>query len=202
MLLNHIPGLLFSPRNEWSLIRSRFDQTTPLAVLRDLLILSSVPGICSFFGAVYLGWSAAGVTPVRVSAESAVLMAFFSWLAIFAAVIIMGFFIHWMEKTYGCHRNYMDCICFSVYVSVPLCLTGIGGLYPSIPLTMLLILAGIGWSAWLLYLGTPLFMKIPEERGFLFASSIVCVALVMLVSMKVVTVFFWELGLGPEFIPD
>ncbi|WOG26472.1 Yip1 family protein [Endozoicomonas sp. 8E] len=202
MLLNHIPDLFFNPRHEWTQIRTRFDQTAPVAVLRDLPILSSLPGICSYFGAVYLGWSASGIAHVKVSSLSALIMALIAWVAIFLALVMMGFFTHWMEETYGSGRSYMDCICFAIYVSFPLCLTGIGGLYPPIPITMLLILTAIGWSIWLLYLGVPLFMKIPEERGFLYASSIVCAALVVLVFMKVVTVFFWEIGLGPEFIPD
>ena len=202
MLLNHIPGLLFNPGNEWSRIRSRSDTAGMKTLLRDLLILACVPGFCSYLGAVYFGWSAGGGKTVRISPESALWMAILSWLAIFSAVILMGVFIHWMEKTYGGRRSFADCICFSVYVSVPLCLTGVGGLYPSIPLTMMMILLGVGWSVWLLYLGTPLFMKVPRERGFVFASAIVCVALVVLVSMKVVTVLFWESGFGPEFIPD
>lgn len=202
MLLKHIPGLLFNPSREWPTIRSRADDATTFSTLMDLLILAAIPGICSFVGSVFFGWSLTGHDPVRVTMMSALVMALASWAAIAAGVVVMGLFVHWMEITYGSRRSYSDCICFAIYVSVPLCLTGLSGLYPSIPLSTLAVLLGIAWSAKLLYLGTPLFMHIPSERGFLFSSSIVCVALVMLVSMKVVTVFFWDLGFGPEFNPD
>ena len=202
MLLNHVWGLLTHPHEEWLDIRSRADSTKSRNGLADLFFLAMVPGICSFFGSVYFGWAPMLGEPVKISASSALIMSVMSWLAIMAGTVVMGLFIHWMERTYGSHRDYLDCICFAVYIATPLYLTGLSGLYPSIPLILLCILAGIGWSVYLLYLGTPLFMEIPNERGFLFATSIVCVALVMLVSMRVVTVLSWELGFGPEFIPD
>ncbi|AMO57380.1 Yip1 family protein [Endozoicomonas montiporae] len=202
MLLNHVWGLLTHPRDEWLDIRSRANSTESRSGLFDLFFLAMIPGISSFIGSVYFGWSATGLDPVKVSMDSAAIMSIASWLAMIAGTVFMGLFIHWMERTYGSHRNYLDCVCFAVYVATPLYLTGLSGLYPSIPLTMLAVLLGIGWSAYLLYLGTPLFMDIPKERGFLFATSIVCVALVLLVSMKVATVLLWDLGFGPEFIPD
>lgn len=44
------------------------------------------------------------------------------------------------------------------------------------------------------------FMHIPEERGFIYASSIVTAELVLLVSIITSSAILWSHGFGPEFI--
>ncbi|EAS65300.1 hypothetical protein VAS14_06253 [Photobacterium angustum S14] len=43
-------------------------------------------------------------------------------------------------------------------------------------------------------------MHIPEERGFIYASSIVTAELVLLVSIITSSAILWSHGFGPEFI--
>jgi hypothetical protein len=42
-------------------------------------------------------------------------------------------------------------------------------------------------------------MKIPETRGFLFASAVIGVSLVMLVCLLVATTLLWDWGAMPAF---
>lgn len=44
------------------------------------------------------------------------------------------------------------------------------------------------------------FMHIPEERGFIYASSIVTAGQALLVSIITSSVILWSHGFGPEFI--
>src|SRR5690554_4622883 len=70
-------------------------------------------------------------------------------------------------------------------------------------LTWLAMMAGtvaICYTTYLLYQGIPIFMGIPEEEGFLFASSILAVGLVVLVGMMATAVIFWGLGVGPVYL--
>ena len=63
---------------------------------------------------------------------------------------------------------------------------------------MVAVLA-VSWSLYLLYIGIPAVMHIPKEQGFLFASAIVAVCLVILIGMMGVTVVLWDMGLMPVF---
>ena len=60
-------------------------------------------------------------------------------------------------------------------------------------------LAAVSYSVYLLYLGIPIVMGIPEERGFLFASAVVAVGLVMAVIIMGATVMLWDMGYAPAF---
>jgi len=43
-------------------------------------------------------------------------------------------------------------------------------------------------------------MHIPEERGFLYASSVVTAGLIMLVVLMVTSAIIWTNGFGPEYM--
>lgn len=52
---------------------------------------------------------------------------------------------------------------------------------------------------YLLYISVPIVMRIPSERGFLFASAMVAVGLVGFAALLAVTVILWEMGAMPVF---
>jgi hypothetical protein len=50
-----------------------------------------------------------------------------------------------------------------------------------------------------MYLGIPIVMGIPEERGFLFSSAVLAIAMVMLICLMVGSVILWDIGAAPVF---
>ena len=53
---------------------------------------------------------------------------------------------------------------------------------------------------YLLYLGIPIVETVPQERGFLFASAVVAVCLVILIAIMGASVILWDMGAAPEYI--
>ena len=64
---------------------------------------------------------------------------------------------------------------------------------------MLIGVTAVCWSVDLMYFAIPLVMNIPEERGFLFSSAVMGVALVILICLMVGSVILWEFGAAPAF---
>ena len=52
---------------------------------------------------------------------------------------------------------------------------------------------------YLLYVGIPTVMNVPKERGFLFASAVVAVCLVILIAIMGASVILWDMGFAPEY---
>ncbi len=198
-MLHHVWGILSHPHEEWDRINGEI-RDQGYDYIWHILVLAAIPGIASFIGATQIGWSATGLDPVKLTALSAFIMSGLSYSAIVAAVIIMGMFAHWMTRTFGCTASYQRCIIFTAYVATPLYLCGLLALYPSIPLTIFGLLAGISYAVYLLFIGMPHVMGIPFERGFLFASALICAGLVLLVCIKVASAIFWQYGGGPVFL--
>ena len=61
-------------------------------------------------------------------------------------------------------------------------------------------LVGIAYAVYMLYTGVPIVMGIEEERGFIYASSLVTVGLCFMIALLGITVFAWSLGIAPAFI--
>ncbi len=85
------------------------------------------------------------------------------------------------------------------YTSTPLFMVGFAALFPELWFVMLVGLAGLTYSVYLLYVGVPILMHIPEERGFIYASSVVTTGLILLVCVMTATAILWSSGFGPAF---
>jgi hypothetical protein len=64
---------------------------------------------------------------------------------------------------------------------------------------MVIGLVGLAYSIYLLYSGTPILMHIPEEKGFIYASSVVTCGLVLLAILMASSIILWSMGMGPVY---
>ncbi|WP_156492702.1 Yip1 family protein, partial [Oleiphilus sp. HI0080] len=115
-------------------------------------------------------------------------------------IFIIGKFIDFFAATYGVDEQEHNGIILAAYTATPLFLMGIIAVYPVLWVNMLAGVVAVGWSVYLLYEGLPILMKIPEDRGFMFATSILTVGLCMLVGLFAISVIVWSIGIGPEFV--
>ncbi len=196
MMLNHVWGLFAHPQEEWLEIRSEA-RANRNRYLSHLLLLAAIPAICAYIGATKVGWQYVPGQTGLLTEQSAMAMACAAYLAMLGATFFIGFFVHWMAHTYGTTPSMRKCIIFAAYNATPMFVAGVLALYPSLMLTILGIAAAASYSVYLLYLGIPIMMGIPKERGFLFSTSVLAVGLVVLVSMLAGTVIVWGMGFGP-----
>ena len=198
-MINHVWGLFAHPDQQWQEIR-REDTSITGTYLGYVLLLAAIPAISAFIGTTQVGWSFAGRAPTLLTVESAIPLTILSYLAMLAGVAVMGAFTHWMARTYDANPTLSQCIMFSAYTATPLFIAGAAALYPHLWLAMAVGTAAICYTVYLLYVGLPTFMGIPEDEGFLFSSSVLAVGLVVLVAMMAATVILWGSGIGPVYI--
>ncbi len=200
MILSHFWGLLTEPDNEWISIRKNPPGLIQL-YLGQIIWLAALPAICTYIGTTMVGWSLPGSTNVvRLTPESALWMSILAWMAMICGVAVISWFIHWMSSNFNSDPTLTDCTAFTCYTAYPLFLIGICGLYPSLWLAIIAGTVAVSATAYLLYSGLHVFMKIPKEQGFIYASSVLCIGLVVLVSIMITTVIFWGMGVGPEYV--
>ena len=151
--------------------------------LTQISILAAIPAIALYVGVTQVGWSVAGEEPVRLAESSALGSALLFYFAMWAAVAFIAVCMHWMEKTYGGEVSLDECLVLTTVTATPLFLSGISFLLPVLWLNVAVAGAALAYSVYLLYSGTSRIMKIDEDRAFMFASSILTVALCTLVGM-------------------
>ena len=198
-MISHVAGLFTHPQQEWKEIRDTHETVTHL-YMAHVLFLALIPPVCMYFGTTRVGWRIGDGAPVMLTESSALIMSVLMYLALLVGIAVIGAFIDWMSRTYDSSPGLTRSIIFAAYTATPLFVAGLCALYPSVILFMLVGIAAIFHTVYLLYTGIPIFMGISDEEGFVYASSILTIGLVMLVALMAITVLIWSFGFGPEYI--
>jgi hypothetical protein len=198
MVLKHIWGLFFDPQKEWPLIRDE-RCSIGMCYVSNVIILAAIPPICAYIGSTSIGWKIGASEAVKLTSSSALQIAFAFYMALLAAVFIMGKAIHWMAQTFDVKPELAKCVVLASYIATPLFVSGIAALYPVLWIDMLIGLAAVAYTVYLLYTGIPTVMEIPKEQGFIFSTSILTVGMVGLVAVLAITVLLWSTGLAPTY---
>ena len=197
-MFNHALGLLFRPAAQWRKVAG-LSSGTLIAMLPYPCIMAALPAAAWYYGTTQVGWIVGDGEPVRLTRDSALPIHLLFYCAMVGAVALIGYSIHWMSATYGANSSLAKGIVIAGFTATPLFIAGAVGFYPILWLDLLLGVAAVCWAVYLLYLGIPIVMDIPEERGFLFASAVVAFCLVMLICIMGGSVILWEIGAAPAF---
>jgi hypothetical protein len=200
MLLHHIYGLFTHPREEWQDIEKERSDNKVL-YQGYVAVLALIPVVCGYIGTVKVGWTIGNDELVRLSPDSGLILCSLSYMALLVSIFILGKLIDWIGKTYGADidEKHPRGMSLASYAMTPLFLAGAVAIYPSITLNMLVVLAAMAYTVYLIYTGVPVLMHISAERGFLFASSIITMVLVTLVGVRVATVIIWVAFFPPVY---
>ena len=197
-MIHHVLGLFTHPEQEWKEIRGEEESISHM-YFTHVLILAAIPAISAYIGTSQVGWIIGNGDPVKLTTASALQMTVMTYIAMLIGIGAMGAFIHWMSRTYDSNPTITQCVVFAAYNATPLFIGGLAALYPNLWLSMLVGTAAICYTVYLLYVGIPVFMGIPEEEGFVYASSILAIGLVMLVTMMAMSVVLWGFGIVPGY---
>lgn len=198
MSLSHTIGLLTHPDREWEAIRNDSESIGKL-YFGHILFLALIPAVAGFYGTTQVGWQIGDGQIIRLTASSALQLCVLFYAAMLAGIYIIGRFIDFFAATYEVTSDKPRGVILAAYTATPVFLMGIIAAYPNIWVNMLVGLVAVAYSIYLLYEGLPILMKIPEDRGFMFASSVLTVGLVMFVGLLAISVVVWSMGVGPVY---
>ena len=197
-MFNHAIGILVRPSTQWRTVAKLPEPSLNTLILYPC-IMAVLPAVAWFYGTTVVGWSVGDGDAIKLTADSARAIVILFYLAMIVAVAGIGYFIHWMADTYGANSTIAKGIAIAGLSATPLFLAGATGFYPLLWMDLLLGVVAVSWSVYLLYLGIPIVMDIPEERGFLFSSAVIAICLVMTTCIMVGSVILWDFGAAPAF---
>ncbi|GAB5414580.1 MAG: Yip1 family protein [Congregibacter sp.] len=199
-MIQHTFGLLFKPRQQWKQVAELPESSQNLLVLYPF-ILALLPAVAWYWGTSRVGWTVGSYNEIiKLTEPSALQVNILFYCVMVAAVAAIGYAIHWMSNTYGAENSSIaKGIMIAGLTATPLFITGLVGFYPVLWIDLLIGVAAISWAVYLMYIGIPIVMNIPQERGFLFASAILAIGLVILVCIMVISILAWDFGAAPAF---
>jgi hypothetical protein len=159
-----------------------------------------VPAACWYYGITQVGWQIGAEANQKMTGDSALLICALFYLAMIAGVVFLGYMIHWMAATYAAADSTIERgITIVSYTATPFFVAGVLGLFPTLWVDISIGVVVGCYCVYLLYLGVPIVMHVPPERGFLFASAVVAVALVSVVGLMAATAILWGMGIEPVY---
>ncbi len=198
MVLNHIWGLYAHPKEEWHSIEKRHE--SGMYSLIHIMTIALIPAICGYYAAAHIGWSIGSGEPIKLTQDSAMMLAVAMYVALIVGVFALAYLIKWMAVTFDSTPNFTQCLELAAYAATPLLMVGITALFPILWFVVLAGLGAVCYSIYLLYSGVPIMMDIPEEKGFIYASSVVTCGLILMVTILAATAMMWTSGFGPEYL--
>ena len=198
MFIQHTIGLFTDPTSEWERIREHY-KSSQRAGIGHIFILAAIPAIAGYIGTTQVGWRIGVGDPVKITGDSAIMIAIIFYMAMIVGTLTIGWVIHLLGKAYELEKPLPLCIALAAYTATPLFLIGVMEIYPVLWLNMMLGLPALAYTVYLLYSGLPIMMEIPAERGFLYSSAILAVGLIALVALLAMTALLWGMGLQPVF---
>ncbi len=198
-MLQHTIGLLIKPESQWRSIAALSESRIKLLLLYPCF-MAIFPAVAWYYGTTVSGWTVGehGET-IRLTQDSALQICILFYLGMVACIAVIGYFIHWMSETYGANSSISLGIVIAGLTATPLFVAGMVGFVPILWADMLIGAAAVSWAVYLMYLGIPIVMDIPRERGFLFSSAVLAIAMVILICLMVASVILWDMGFAPAF---
>jgi hypothetical protein len=175
----HFFGLFSTPRNEWQSIRDEKNDLVQLSLTR-LIFFAAIPAVSFLIGLSYVGWSFTGAEFNIIAMNSAFLMAVVFYGLIIAATLLMAYFTFITERSVAEEASFERCLMFVAYTATPMFLAGLIGFIPIVWLCILVLVVAIHYSLYLLYIGIPIYMDIPEGKSFMIVTTIITAGLCMM----------------------
>ncbi|HUC51102.1 MAG TPA: Yip1 family protein [Xanthobacteraceae bacterium] len=166
-----VKSILSGPLAEWELIER--DTEDPAYILtRYVALLAIIPSLFGFIGASLIGVIARDGATLRTPMVDGLFSAIFGYVMACAIVLIVALFIYVLAPIFGGRRGFDNAFKLAVYSFTPVWLAGIFLLLPGLHFLVLFSLYGL----YLLRLGAPPLVKVPDAMALTFAIAIAACA--------------------------
>lgn len=173
-IVARVKEILLSPKSAWSVIETE-ETTTANLYKQYIMILAAIPAVAGFIGMSIFGVSGFGVS-LRVPVMTGLAQMILGYGVALAMVYVVALIADALAPRFGGQKNPMNALKLVAYSSTAAMVGGIFGLIPA--LGVLSLVASL-YSFYLLYLGVPALMKVPQERTLVYTAVVVACAIVV-----------------------
>lgn len=191
-LINRVQRILLAPAAEWPVIAAEAETTAGL-YRRYIAILAALGPLALFVKTTLIGYRVPFLGAYHVNTADALVAMLVSYVLSLVAVYVFALIINALAPTFGSQKDSLLALKTAAYAMTAAWIAGIGQLLPL--LGTLILVAGAGYSVYLLYLALPVTMKTPPDKAVAYTAVSVVAALLLFWIIAVIGGSF--LGRGP-----
>lgn len=186
-----VKSIITAPLSEWPEIERQ--AADPVYLLtRYVALLAIIPSLFGFIGACLIGVIAPNGATLRTPLLDGVLGAVFGYAMTGVIVLVLTIIVYVSAPIFGGLRGFNSAFRLTVYSFTPVWLAGIFLILPGLHFLALFSLYGL----YLLWLGAPRLIKVPQEMALIFAITMaVCAGALIYAAATAQHVIFGTPGL-------
>ena len=170
-----VRNILLTPNTEWPAIAE--EPTPPGALVSSYVIpLAAIGAVAGFIGGSLVGTTIPFLGTYRVPIMTGLVGAVFTFCFAIVGVFILAFIINALAPTFGAQQDSNKAFKVAVYSYTPAWIAGALQILPA--LAILGVFAAL-YGLYLLYLGLPALMKVPQEKAIGYTAVVVVCAIVL-----------------------
>ena len=175
-LLGRVKSILLTPKTEWPVIAA--EPATTIGIYTGyILLLAAIPTLCQFLKLAVFGYSVPFLGTMHLGMGFAVSTAVRVYLGSIIGTMVVAFIVNALAPTFGGQKDGVQALKVVAYSYTSSWIAGIAVLLGG--LGILIILLGLIYGIYLLYLGLPPTMKCPPEKaGGYTAVTLICAIVV------------------------
>jgi hypothetical protein len=171
-IVNRVKNMLLQPATEWKTIEPEQTDAKTL-YMSYIAILAIIPAAASFLNLVLF----VGPFGARAGIGAALAGAVVQYVLSLVMVYAIAFIADLLSPSFDGHKNLDQALKLTAYAMTAAWVAGIFVIIPGIG--WLLALLGTLYSLYLFFLGTPVLMRVPEQKAIGYTVVVVVAALVV-----------------------
>jgi Yip1-like protein len=173
-VISRVKEILFTPKSAWPVIAAEETDTAALYT-QYIMILAAIPAVAGLIGMSLIGVSAFGAS-VRVPLVSGLIQMVLGYGLTLAMVYVVAMIADVLAPSFGGQKSGMNALKLVAYSGTA---AMVGGIFALIPALGALTLIAALYSLYLLYLGVPTLMKVPQGKALPYTAVLVLCAIVV-----------------------
>lgn len=190
-LVDRVRNICVSPSTEWPVIEQERAEPAEL-VISYLAPLAAVSAVAGFIGSTVLR-SILPFGGISIGFIGGLIALCISFVMTIVGCFIIAFIINALATTFGAKPDFNQAFKTSIYSYTPGLVAGVLQVIPFLG-SLVVLIAGL-YGLYLLYIGLPVTMKVPQDRAAGYTIVIVIASIVLMVVLSFVMGLFGFMGM-------
>jgi hypothetical protein len=175
-LVTRAKNICLTPNTEWPVIAA--EATPPGTLITEYVVpLAAVTAVAGFIGGSIIGTSLGFLGSYRTPITTGLIFAVVAFIMMIVGCFVVAFVVNALAPTFGGEKNSNQALKVVVYSYTPAFIAGVLRIMPIMG-ALLGFLAAL-YGLYLLYLGLPKLMKVPQEKSIAYTIVVVVCTIVL-----------------------
>jgi hypothetical protein len=174
-LVDRARNIILAPKTEWAVVAGEATPDSQL-IMGYVLPLAAIAAVASFIGLCLVGVSVPFAGTMRFGIVWGLVGAIFKLVMAVVMVYVMAFIIDALAPTFGAQKGMSSALKVAAYAYTPVWILSILNIIPALGV---LVLIGVLYAFYLLYLGLQAVMRAPAEKAIGYTVVVIVVGIVV-----------------------